>query len=158
MVTRDLISNLTFFKDFPQEVLEKIAANGMEAELEQNEIVVQHHDEANWVLFLLSGTAQVYLNFPGQEPLFVGKISDPGSLIGWSAFRAPYRYTSTIRCEEPCRILKIPRNTFEEIQQEDLSLGFEILQRVAEVLALRLDQTKELLIQTGPQGQVQTET
>lgn len=158
MVNTGLIANLPFFKDFPQEVLKKIAANGIEEELEQNEIIVQHHDEANWVLFLLSGTAQVYLNFPGQEPLFVGKISDVGSLIGWSAFRAPYRYTSTIRCEESCRILKVPRRTFEELQQEDLSLGFEILQRVAEVLAIRLDQTKELVIQTGPEGQVQTET
>jgi CRP-like cAMP-binding protein len=62
----------------------------------------------------------------------MGVQRDPGSLVaGWSAFKPPYRYTSSTRCEEASEMIRLPRDTFEEIFGKDPYLGYRILKKVA---------------------------
>jgi hypothetical protein len=37
----------------------------------------------------------------------VAVLRRPGELLGWSAFRAPYRYTASVRCEEPSELIRV---------------------------------------------------
>ena len=52
---------------------------------------------------------------------------------------APYRYTSSVRCEEAGELLRIPRETFDGIFEEDAYLGYEILKKVATTVDTRLE-------------------
>ncbi len=89
--------------------------------------------------FLLSGAVQILVHFEGVGELLMGVHREPGSLIAWSAFRAPYRHTSSMRCEELTEVMRIPRDAFEEIFEEDPYLGYLILKKVAAAMDNRLE-------------------
>jgi CRP-like cAMP-binding protein len=112
-------------------------------------MVMRQNDEARAVYFLLSGAVQVLVYFEGVGDLLMGVQRDPGSLIaGSSAFRPPYRYTSSMRCEEASELIRFPRETFEGIFEEDPYLGYQILKKVATALDQRLEGAVTFLLET----------
>jgi hypothetical protein len=116
----------------PGWALERLARSATKRRLEQGAIVVRRNDEARAVYFLLSGAVQILVYFEGVGDPLMGVQRDPGSLIaGWSAFRPPYRHTSSMRCEEASELVWLPRETFEGIFEDDPYLGYQILKKVA---------------------------
>jgi CRP-like cAMP-binding protein len=111
-------------------------------------MVVRQNDEARAVYFLLSGAVQVLVYFEGVGDLLTGVQRDPGSIIGWSAFTAPYRYTSSMGCEESSELIRLPRETFEEIFEQDRYLGYQILKNVATAVDQRLEGAVTFLLET----------
>jgi CRP-like cAMP-binding protein len=91
---------------------------------------------------------QIFIRFQGVDDLLVGTLRQPGALIGWSVFRKPYRYTASVRCEELCRVVRIPGEVLTEVIHSDPPLGCMLLKRVAAALADRLEQTRGLLVRT----------
>src|SRR6266542_2854049 len=120
------LGRLSFFQGIPSWALLRLA------------------DRARAVHFLLAGSVQVLIRV-GEEDLLVGVLRRPGELVGWSAFRPPYRYTASVRCEEPSRLARVPATAFEEVFERDPALAYQILQRVATSVANRLEQTRERL-------------
>ena len=81
----------------------------------------------------------------GEEDLLVAVVRRPGELLGWSAFRAPYRYTASVRAEEPSRLLSLPAAAFEELFERDPAFADHTLQRVAASVTNRLEQARRRL-------------
>jgi CRP-like cAMP-binding protein len=133
------LAGLAFFESMPGWALQRLARSAMRRQLEQGAMVVRQNDEARSVHFLLSGAVQILVYFEEVGDLLVGVQRDKGTLIGWSAFTAPYRYTSSVRCEEASKLLRIPRETFDGIFEEDAYLGYEILKKVATTVDTRLE-------------------
>jgi len=148
MVSAEQISALPFFEGMPAAVLRHVATEATEIEVARNQFVLRQNDEAQAVYFLLSGTVQFYIRFEGVDDLMVGMLREPGSIIGWSAFRMPYRYTASVRCEDSCRLLKLPRTALEDIIDRNPRLGYILLRRIAKALAGRLEQTRDILMGT----------
>ena len=138
-LTIEELSGLRFFEGVPGWALERLAGSASKRRLEQGALVVQQNDEARAVYFLLSGAVQILVYFEGMGDLLMGVHREPGSLIAWSAFRAPYRHTSSMRCEEQTEVMRIPREAFEEIFDEDPYLGYLILKKVASAMDNRLE-------------------
>ncbi len=138
-VTTEELAQFRFFEGVPGWALERVAGSAAKRRLEQGALVVRQNDEARAVYFLLSGAVQVLVYFEGVGDLLMGVHREPGSLIAWSAFRAPYRHTSSMRCEEPTELMRIPRDTFEDIFKEDPYLGYLILKKVAAAMDNRLE-------------------
>ena len=148
-VTADELTGLRFFEGMPRWALERLAGSATKWRLEQGAIVVRQNDEARAVYFLLSGAVQVLVYFEGVGDLLMGVQRAPGSLVaGWSAFRPPYRHTSSIRCEEASELIRLPRETFEGIFEEDPYLGYEILKKVATAVDHRLEGSVTFLLET----------
>jgi len=133
------LTELRFFEGVPGWALERLVGSATKRRLEQGALVVQQNDEARAVYFLLSGAVQILVYFEGVGDLLMGVHREPGSLIAWSAFRAPYRHTSSMRCEETTEVMRIPRDTFEEIFEKDPYLGYLILKKVAAAMDNRLE-------------------
>ncbi|MGF1472443.1 MAG: Crp/Fnr family transcriptional regulator [Rubrobacteraceae bacterium] len=140
------IEELSFFGPLPSWARERLAITAEEITLEPGEFAVHQHDEADSVYFLLSGGVQFLLRFEGVDDLLVGTTDEPGALISWSVFRAPYRNTASVRCETTCRLLKVPGAAFEEIFAEDPRLHYEILGQTAAVVADRLKKARDVLV------------
>jgi CRP-like cAMP-binding protein len=138
-VTPEELAGLRFFEGVPGWALRRVAGLAAKRRLEQGAMVVRQNDEARSVYFLLSGAVQILVYFEEVGDLLVGVQRDPGSLIGWSAFTAPYRYTSSVRCEEASELIRIPRQTFEELFEQDAYLGYRILKKVATTVDTRLE-------------------
>jgi CRP-like cAMP-binding protein len=138
------LGRLWFFQGIPSWALVHLAEAATEEELPAGRLVLRQSDRARAVHFLLEGSVQVLIRV-GEEDLLVGVLRRPGELVGWSAFRPPYRYTASVRCEEPSRLARVPATAFEEIFERDPALAYQILQRVATRVANRLEQTRERL-------------
>jgi CRP-like cAMP-binding protein len=148
-VTADELAGLRFFEGVPGWALERLAGAAAKRLFEQGAMVVRQTDEAQAVYFLLSGAVQVLVYFEGVGDLLMGVQREPGSLIaGSSAFTAPYRSTASTRCEEASELIRFPRETFEEIFEEDPYLGYQILKKVATALDHRLEGAVTFLWET----------
>jgi CRP-like cAMP-binding protein len=147
------LARLPFFGGIPPWALVRLAEPAGEEELPPGGTVVHQYDRARAAHFLLAGSVQILLRV-GDEDLLVATMSDPGELIGWSAFRPPYRYTASVRCETACRLLRVPAAAFEGVFAQDPALAYQILQRVAASLATRLEHARARLLAAPRQGPV----
>ena len=133
------MAELSFFSGVPKWALERLAWSATRKLLSRGTRVVRQNDEARAVYFLISGAVQILVYFEGVGDLLMGVQREPGSLIGWSAFRPPYRYTSSVRCEDAREFIQLPRETFEEIFNENPYLGYQLLKKVAATVDARLE-------------------
>lgn len=148
-VTAEDLAGLRFFADLPGWARGRLAASAARRRFEQGAMVVRQNDEARAVYFLLCGTAQDLVFFEGVGNLLMGVQRDPGSLVaGWSAFKPPYRYTSSTRCEEDTELIRVPRDAFEEVFEQDPYLGYQILKKVAAAVDQRLEGAVTFLHET----------
>jgi CRP-like cAMP-binding protein len=135
------LAQLSFFQSMPQWALVRLAEAAIEEEVPAGEMVLRQADRARAVYFLLAGSVQIMLRV-GEEDLLVAVVRRPGELLGWSAFRAPYRYTASVRAEGPCRLVRVPAAAFEELFERDPAFAHHTLQRVAASVTNRLEQAR----------------
>lgn len=145
MIPIERLTQLSFFEGLPAPGLARLADSAQEVRLESNDFIVRQHDQARDIFLLESGAVQFLIHFEGVDDLLVGKTDAPGTLIGWSAFRNPFRYTASVRCEGPCQLVKWQRAVLDELFGADLRFAYLFLERVAVTLANRIEQTRDLL-------------
>jgi CRP-like cAMP-binding protein len=138
------LAQLSFFQGMPQWALVRLAEAAAEEQLPAGGMLLRQADRARAVHFLLVGSVQILLRV-GEEDLLVAVVRRRGELLGWSAFRAPYRYTASVRCEEPSRLVRVPAAVFEELFERDPAFAYQTLQRVAASVATRLEHARERL-------------
>jgi CRP-like cAMP-binding protein len=137
------LGRLPFFQGMPGWALVRIAGAATE-ELPSGRRVLRQSDRARAVHFLVNGSVQILIRV-GEQDLLVGVLRCPGELVGWSAFRAPYRYTASVRCEERSRLVRVPAAVLEELFDRDPALAYQTLPRVVATVADRLEHMRELL-------------
>jgi CRP-like cAMP-binding protein len=147
------LERLAFFGGLPRWALDRLTQAAREEDLPAGRTVLHQHDRTRTVHLLLAGALQIYVRV-GDDDLLVAVLDDPGELVGWSAFRPPYRATASVRCERPSRLLRVPVTAFEELFERDPGLGHLILGRVAAGVADRLEQARERLQAAPQQGPV----
>ncbi len=148
-MSAEVLAQLAFFQGLSRDALELFARDSEIRTYQANEHIVHQHDRALAVFFLLSGTVQFLIRAEGVNDLLVGVTQEPGALIGLSVFRAPHRYTASVRCEVTTRVLRVPRDAFTELFERDPACGVQVLRRVASAMAVRLEQARERLLSTS---------
>ncbi len=151
MIDEEQLRAMPFFHDLPRSVTSAFAADGHERSMAAGDLVIEQNDDAREVFFLVEGSVGLLLRYEGVGDLFMGSFQEPGTVFGWSALRPPYRYTDSVRCEQPTRLLCIPRDSFEAVMLEDPSLAFVLLQRVTSDVVRQLEVTRGLFGQRQPQ-------
>ena len=154
MTAVEQVVEIPFFQGIPAEALREIAAQSTVLTFEPGRTLISQHAAAEHLFFLMSGSVQFYIHFHGVDDLLVGTMRQPGALLGWSVVRKPHRYTATVRCEEDCRVLRLPRETLIKLVETQPRLGYLLLKRIAATLANRLEQTRDLLIRP-PSGETE---
>jgi CRP-like cAMP-binding protein len=146
------IKGLGPFSRLPTDVVEVLAAEAVERVLEAGALVVRQHDLAETIFVLRSGRVEFLIAVEGTGDLLVGATAEAGALIGWSVVREPHRYTSTVRCSGPCRLLAVPRAALERAMSRDPRVAVAILGEIAAALACRLDDARDALGRRRPGG------
>jgi CRP-like cAMP-binding protein len=149
MVAVDTIKRLSFFRGLRNDALETLAGAARVVEFDNGDLITRQHDRAIALYLLLTGKVQFLIEVDGNGKLLVGLGSEPGLIIGWSVFRAPFRYMSDVRCEGQCRVLRIPHHVIDELVDADPVTGLVLLRRVSESLATRLEAERERLLETA---------
>jgi CRP-like cAMP-binding protein len=138
------LTRLPFFQGLPQAALVALARTATEGTLPSGYDLVRQYDRARAVHVLVRGRVQVLLRV-GEQDLLVGVLQEPGHLLGWSAFRPPYRYTATVRCESEVRVVSVPAEVFTDLFADDPALEYAVLRRVVAAVAERFEHARALL-------------
>ena len=146
------LSAIPFFGGLPSWVLEYLAERAEEQVVSAQQTILDQYHRVDRVHFLVSGSLQVLIRV-GSGDLLVGVLDEPGALIGWSAFRPPYRSTASVRCVETCRLLVVAADVFEDLFRRDPALGYQMLRRVAVSVANRFEDARDLLLTPPRRGQ-----
>ena len=97
-------------------------------------------DYADRLFIVIEGRMDVCfpLNIGGEIQDVAVECKKPGSVLGWSAFVRPHRFTLSARAAMPTRIASIPRQELLEILRADPRLGEEFIVRLTEIIGRRL--------------------
>ncbi len=147
------LERFAFFGPLPRWALEVLADSAEQRVFAPGDLIVRQHDKATYAYFLQQGRVQVMLSLQDRDDLVIETLTEAAPMIGWSVFRPPYRYTSSIRCETACRALAVPRTAFDRVVSSDATLEPLLLGCAAAVVAERLERTQDVLSGRAGDGQ-----
>jgi CRP-like cAMP-binding protein len=135
-----------FFRDFPAEHLEELAAMCREIELPARSTVFQEYDRAKDVYVILSGEIVLAICEAKDSCRQIGVLG-AGDLMGWSPLVGRSRLYDTARTKTDVKVLAVDGKQLMEFCAANPAFGFKFMHRVACVLAERLSGTRLQLLE-----------
>jgi len=149
MATNAPLSEFALFRNLPEELLEKIAKLGEEASFSQGEVIFREGEEADKLHFLLDGEVILKVKLTSRpEHITVSAVRQQFESFGWSGIVSPFHYTASAFCEGDCKVLTIPGEGFMKLLKENPEAGFIVMQRITEIVASRLRNSRQALLKT----------
>ena len=150
MVTVDELKQASFFASFTDQELEKVSAIAEMKTFEAGTQMYKKGDAAAHLHVVKEGkiilTMDSYMG-PHKPPLQVTvDIITGGDSMGWSAVVEPYIYTLGALCIDRATVLMFDAVKLRDLMEADCTLGFKVMQRVAKMIANRLNHTRIILV------------
>ena len=149
MATNAPLSEFALFRNLPEKLLDKIAALGEEAIFSKGDLIFREGEEADKLHFLLDGKLVLKVKLTSRpESITVSAVGQKYESFGWSGIVPPYHYTASAICETECKVLTIPGDDFMKLLEENPAAGFTVMQRLTELVASRLRNSRQALLKT----------
>ena len=149
MATNAPLSEFALFRNLPEELLNKLAALGEEMNFSKGDFIFREGEEADKLHFLLSGDITLKVKLTSRpESITVSAVSQQYESFGWSGIVPPYHYTASAVCETDCKVLTIPGEGFMKLLEGNPEAGFTVMQRLTELVASRLRNSRQALLKT----------
>lgn len=149
MPTREPLSDFPLFKDLPEDLLAKLSGLASEERFAAGETAFREGERASQLHFLLEGSVTLKVRLTSRpESVTVSAVDQRYESFGWSGIVPPYHYTASAHCERDCRVLLLPGEGFLQALREDPRSGFVVMQRIAEIIASRLSNSRQALLKT----------
>ena len=143
---KQLLLDLPFCHMAKQETIDDLLNHAEQIEMEPDSFVTQQYHAANDFYFLVSGSIQFFIHLDESHGnLAVGGTEQAWSAIGWSGFREPHRYATTVRCVKSCTLVKWPIQVLNELFRNDPIFGYDFCCFVLETSVELLGQTRNML-------------
>lgn len=149
MISIDVLSQFGLFQGLPEALLKEIAASSKEVSFKKGEFVFHEGEKADSLHFLISGSVALRVKLTSRpESITVSFVSSPYQSFGWSGIVAPHHYTSSADCDEDSTLMIIPAAPFMKLLEQNPESGFKVIQRIAEIIADRLRNSRQALLKT----------
>ncbi len=145
-----MLKEADIFKSLNDNQLKKLTAIAAAEEYPAGKVLFRKGDAAS--KFYIVGQGRALL----QTEVDVGPDRPPLSLdlttvvanqsLGWSVFAAPYRYTTSGQCIESTKMLSFNADKLKALLDRDPELGYEVLKGIIAILASRLNNARQLLM------------
>ena len=142
---------MPFFQGLPAADRERILKLFRMEDHPAGEVIFQQGGAADRLYLLASGRVEIRFKPYDGEPLTVSVI-ESGGIFGWSAALGRSSYTSGAFCTETGRSFSIRGRDLRRIYEEHPATGVILLERLAEVIALRLTSTRAHVLELLRQG------
>jgi CRP/FNR family transcriptional regulator, cyclic AMP receptor protein len=100
-----------------------------------------------------SGYVALDAQVPGESPIIIGTVGI-GGLLGWSWLLPPYQWAFGAVCVTEVRAIEFSAPAVRDRCAADPRLGYELTRRMFEVLAGRLQDTRDRLIARSADRQI----
>lgn len=142
----DTLKNSELFGGLSTSHLEKVAVLCRSASYRENEVIFKEGDEAGEIYILTEGRVvrEMEVRPVANRPAIptAVDVSTKGEILGWSAMVEPYTYTLSARCLTNCTVLAMKGDMLRKLMDEDVSLGYELLKRLSQLIKLRLAESR----------------
>jgi len=136
-----LIVESPVFKGLDQDELELIAGCASNTVFAAGERLFREGDQADTFFLIRHGLVALDAYVPNRGQLTMETLG-PGEILGWSWLLPPYRWHFTGRAVELVRAVQFDGACLRKKCEEDPLLGYDLLNRFAQVLVSRLQATR----------------
>jgi CRP-like cAMP-binding protein len=123
------------FKGVSQRVIGEIGKLSEEVSFEKDSVIFSTDEEAAYIYEMVEGTVDIIVS---EKDNMHYSIMRPNEIFGWSALVEPYVYTATARCTTEVKVIRIARNTIEEVVKRHPAEGLIIYKHLAGIIGQRL--------------------
>ncbi len=139
-----------FFAGFDDKTLADIAAFARRVVYEGGATVWDRDEEAHKMWVMLTGrTRQGFEVSPGTEVWF--QTSEPCDVIGFDALISPHVRTMRCKTSERTEMIELDADALLEYLEANPRVGFIFMERLAQVVQLRLNNTRLQVIHLMPE-------
>ena len=146
MVSPGELKPCSFFHDFPDSYLAKLADLCQEESFQNEEYIFREGEEAQKVYILMEGSVALQIQLKKHHQVIVSTIEEKGELFGWSAVVEPKRYSATIKCLAHSRVLSMKGEELEKLFQDDPHRGLHFMKKIAGLIDQRLNVLRHRLV------------
>jgi CRP/FNR family cyclic AMP-dependent transcriptional regulator len=152
MVSPELLRRFPFFAGLTDEEIKSMAMISEEETYEANTFIFRERDKAKKLFVLTGGTVDIMVD-TDEEGLQHETVSTltHGEVFCWSAVVEPYILTASGFAATPVSVIAVDGAGLRAMFELDCYLGYNILQKAAQVISNRLKGTRIQMLSLVPQ-------
>jgi CRP/FNR family transcriptional regulator, cyclic AMP receptor protein len=109
------------------------------------EWIAAKDDPAHWFHLVVRGRCAIEVTSPGREPLVIATVH-ANEVLGWSWMLPPHVWHFDVLALDDTHTIAIDGDALRAACRADHDLGYEVTQRLAGVIASRLEATRHQLV------------
>jgi CRP-like cAMP-binding protein len=143
MVSAEILRRYPFFGSLSDAQIKAIAMIADGEMIVKGSVICEEGQPATALYLLIDGRVSLYykseeeFNPSSRRDFFVGEIN-PGEVFAISVFVEPYKYTSTVRAEQDCRVIKFDSTELNKLIEQDPRLYCILMKETAKAAMERL--------------------
>ena len=146
MSVADALNKSELFGGLEPRSLEKISTMCRGRSYQEGTTIFREGDEAKELFVLTEGRIVLELEIlpvPNRPAIPTAvEVVTKGEGFGWSALVEPHVYTLSARCMTNCQVVAIKSDLLRNLMADDVALGYELMKRLAKLIAMRLTHTR----------------
>jgi CRP-like cAMP-binding protein len=136
-----LLAPISLFAGLTEAQLEEIAGAGEHHTFAEGHQIFHEGDEGNEMYVLLEGRVQITVEMSHASEQAPVHTVTPGSVFGEFAIVTGSERSATAVATKDATCFVLPRNTFEQLAEQDPHLGYRVTRNLAEILCGRIIKT-----------------
>lgn len=155
MVELDVLRHCELFGSLSDKELGQVAAIAREESHEPGSFICAERELADRLFVLSEGRVQLQIRLRG--PLGpAGEVTveevEPGRIFGWSSLVKQRRFTASARALDPVLVISLKADDLTRLFDQNPHLGFVVMKQLAEVIASRLQHTRQVCEEAALDG------
>ncbi len=166
MPDKNILAGFSFFSDVDPNTLEAIAQKGEILEFKAQDVIFNVDEPATHFYGLLEGEVDLILIFKDrvlktdieyeeaiqativdeEKEIIVDTVAE-GQVFGWASVVGPSKRTVNAECSQNCRVIAIPADALKAMFDQDHTLGYAVMHRLCDIIAKRLRNRTDKLIE-----------
>ena len=143
------LQTIDFFKNLPENTVEKIAHAAKTENFKQGRVLFRQNEYLSTLYMLCAGKVNLKCTSPTGKTHTLDEVL-PGESFGISAFLGGMKSTFSAVCAEESRVMTLSGDTIAEIFEADPSVGYTVMYQVVKLFKSRMDKhTRQFVTSMG---------
>jgi CRP/FNR family transcriptional regulator, cyclic AMP receptor protein len=138
------IKNHPFFHGMATKHVDLVVQGARQADYGVNDLLISEGEPANQFFLIESGLVALEKDSPGKGTAAIQMIG-AGEPLGWSWLFAPFTWHFRARAAQPTRATIVNGGHLLVLCEEDNSLGYDVMRRIAQIVISRMEATSKKL-------------
>ena len=163
----NILAGFKFFEEVPPETLEAVERKGELLEFGAGDVIFELDELAEHLYGLVEGEVDLSIVFKDkvlkteieyEESIQASMVDEERSIVidtvfarqifGWSSLVGRNRRTVTARCTQPSKVIALAAKDLNAMFDDDHFLGYVVMKKLANIIARRLKNRTDKLIES----------